>query len=321
MAEFTEAQMIALLDRAEPRLRRRFLSAIQLMNDAAPLSAIESALTTGTTDQILDALDDIWSETFPETWNGVFIEAGSTTSAAIGEGTGAIVSFNQVNSRAVATMQDADLRLIREFSQQQRQASRQALVRGASEGLNPRETARRFRDSIGLTARQEEAVSNYRRLLRENPREALARRLRDRRFDGRITRAAAGEIELTDAEIERMVTRYRERYVRHRSEVIARTEALRAVHEANEESFAQAIEAGRVDPTTLRREWIPANDERVRDSHDAMRGQVRMFGELFVTGQGNLLRYPGDSSAPAEETVLCRCVISTTFLPPVAIAA
>jgi hypothetical protein len=41
-----------------------------------------------------------------------------------------------------------------------------------------------------------------------------------------------------------------------------------------------------------------------------MEGQKRDHGETVLSGDGNALRYPGDSSrAPASDTVNCHCVI------------
>ena len=108
-----------------------------------------------------------------------------------------------------------------------------------------------------------------------------------------------------------MVGRYRERYLRFRAETIARTEALRAVHQSSEEAYRQAVDQGQLDPGALVRTWITAADERVRGSHRAMMGQQRGFDETFTSGVGNRLRFPGDPNAPASETVRCRCVLTT----------
>jgi phage portal protein BeeE len=60
-------------------------------------------------------------------------------------------------------------------------------------------------------------------------------------------------------------------------------------------------------------EWVTANDERVRDSHEIY-GEAgpkpREFNYLTLTdseGEG-ILAYPGDSRAPAHEVINCRCM-------------
>jgi hypothetical protein len=110
-----------------------------------------------------------------------------------------------------------------------------------------------------------------------------------------------------------MVDRYRERYIKHRSEVIARTEALRAVHQGVDEMFEQAFEAGTLDPNELDREWDDSVDARVRHSHSFMNGQRRSVKEPFLSGNGNLIMYPGDPSAPASDSIQCRCAVVTNF--------
>jgi hypothetical protein len=44
-----------------------------------------------------------------------------------------------------------------------------------------------------------------------------------------------------------------------------------------------------------------------------MNGQLRAFGEPFLSGNGFELAYPGDANAPGSETINCRCVVTTTL--------
>lgn len=53
--------------------------------------------------------------------------------------------------------------------------------------------------------------------------------------------------------------------------------------------------------------WDAVNDGRTRDSHAAMDGQIRRMNEYFITGAGHLIMYPGDTSAPIQEWINCRC--------------
>ena len=57
--------------------------------------------------------------------------------------------------------------------------------------------------------------------------------------------------------------------------------------------------------------WVTANDENVRDSHvqfgDAGE-KPRGFNYLTLVGKKGSLRYPGDTDAPAEEIINCRCM-------------
>ena len=190
---------------------------------------------------------------------------------------------------------------------------------GIERGLNPRDQARQFRESVGLTGRQENAVQNYRRALEsaaEGDSAALSRQLRDRRFDRTVQRAARTGKPLTTSQINRMTSRYRQRYIKYRAEVIARTEALRSVHAGTEELYRQAIDAGHVQEQELQRTWISAADERTRVSHQNLNGMIRGINETFP-GLAGELKYPGDPDAPASETI--QCFISGTNISPLAL--
>jgi hypothetical protein len=288
------------------------METVSRIKDNISLKRIENLLTRGQMDEALKVAETSVSRMANE-FIRFSILAGQDTAALLENLFDITVSFDQTNVRAVNSMRNNRLRLIREFSNEQRKATREALIYGISEGLNPKAQALAFRDSIGLTARQQQAVNNYRRLLKSNSAEALTRALRDRRFDPTVMNSIKNGKALTKPEIDRMVDRYRERYLKYRSEVIARTEALRTAHQGTEEMFMQAIESGSFASDALVREWVTAHDERVRSSHSAMDGQQRPFGQPFISGEGNALMYPGDPSAPASETIQCRCVVTTVF--------
>jgi hypothetical protein len=58
----------------------------------------------------------------------------------------------------------------------------------------------------------------------------------------------------------------------------------------------------------VKRKWITIKDERTRPSHWKASGQVREGGKKFRLGNSYLM-YPGDPTAPIEETANCRCWI------------
>jgi len=309
--ELAARRIMALVDSMEPRIRRRFLEAIEKIRSAMVLEETASLLANGRVAEALAAVSQGLGSFATEATATTFILAEQGAAETLGEELRVAIDFDLTNERAVRRMRSSRLGLIREFTEEQTRATRVALVEGMNRGLNPIDQARLFRDSIGLTERQMRAVVNFRRLLEEGRAEALTRALRDRRFDPTVLRTVRGERVLTAEEVDRMVGRYRERYIKYRSEVIARTEALRAVHEGEEELYRQAIDSGRVAAEDMTRTWITAHDEKVRGSHAAMDGQVRPFGEPFVSGNGYKLRYPGDPDAPASETVECRCALTT----------
>lgn len=224
------------------------------------------------------------------------------------------ISFDVTNPRAVALMRTNRLKFVQEFTRQQRQATRAALVSALQSGQSTATAARAFRDSIGLTGHQYDTVQNYRNLLISNSRQALERALRDRRFDTTLTRAVEEKVPLTAAQIERMTERYHDRLLGLRSETIARTETQRVLNQARQESLQQTIDQAGFAPGSVRRVWHATRDKRTRDTHAAMDGQRRGLQEAFVSPSGARLMYPGDPNAPGSETINCRCVITTEFI-------
>lgn len=218
-------------------------------------------------------------------------------------------TFRPGAPRAEQAMRNGSLRLVREITEDQREIVRNALQDSLRRGENPRKAARVFRDSIGLTQRQERAVQNFRRALEEGRSAALSRELRDRRFDATVRRAVAGEIDLTDDQIDRMTERYRARMLKHRSEVIARTESLRALSEGKDAARQQMIDEGLVREDQIRRFWRTSGDERVRANHRAIPGMNPDGVGPNATFQtpGGPLRYPRDPRGTAANTVQCRC--------------
>jgi HK97 family phage portal protein len=83
---------------------------------------------------------------------------------------------------------------------------------------------------------------------------------------------------------------------RFRAYRIARTEVAESF---NSGRFATMKEAG-----VERIEWLSARDDRVRDSHEEVDGEVIVLGDKFSNG----LLYPLDPAGPPEEIVNCRCV-------------
>lgn len=237
-----------------------------------------------------------------------FMQAANEITVGLGKGLDIQVSFSGSNPRAAQFLAERSATLISEISANQRAAIRLVLDDAFARGTNPIKTAREIVQHIGLTQRQAQAVSNYRRLLERGSAEALDRALRDPQFD---TQVRLGDLD--SRTIDRMVAGYRRNYVRFRAETIARTEMLAATSAGAHEAYTQAIESGDLDGFEYVREWWTARDERVRGSHRAMHGQVRRHNDKFISGAGNLLQYPHDPAAPLSETIQCRCRAVTRF--------
>jgi len=304
-----------LLDQQEVRIATVFRTAIAALKDDLDLDELADLIAQGRVEEAFGRLQEA-ADKVGVAGNVAFVSAGQSTAEFLARANVGRVVFDQVNVRAVAAMQANRLDLVREFTNEQRKATSLALVSGVESGINPRDQARNFRDSIGLTERQWRAVDNYRTALERVGSDpdaqavALGRALRDRRGDAQINRAIREGRPLPKEKVDWMVRRYTERYVKYRAEVIGRTEALRAVHQGTEEMYAQAIESGEIRAEQIERKWVTRLDGRERRTHKFLSGQKRGWGEPFVTENGTI-RYPGDPEAPAAEVIQCRCALAT----------
>jgi uncharacterized protein with gpF-like domain len=160
---------------------------------------------------------------------------------------------------------------------------------------------------------------NYRRALQAGDANALTRQLRDRRFDSSVARAISGERDLSAAQVDKLVARYTERWLKFRSETIARTEAKRALGSGNQLLWEQAVAAGRVEASQVTKKWATVGDHKVRNAHRELNGQVVGLNDRFRCSEGTIA-YPGDPSASAGLVIGCRCTAIYRFKlkPPAA---
>lgn len=300
------------------RFQRVFLDAVRALK-RTDLDTLADLLQQGRFEEALEGLEDA-ARALGTQYGASLAASAQDTARFLSGAMDVVIAFDQTNERAVNMMRQNQLRLVREFANETREVTRNALIDGVSRGLNPREQARNFRDSIGLTRYQESIVSNYRRALTAGRNgtpstDALQRMLRDGRSDRLVQRMIREGEQLSPAQIDAMVRRYRSRWIKYRSEVIGRTEALRSVHQGNEEMYQQAIESGQFRPDQITRTWVTSRDSRVRDTHSAVGGQVQPEGTPFDVG-GAALMYPGDPNGPPKETIQCRCSVTRRIVPP-----
>lgn len=201
---------------------------------------------------------------------------------------------------------------IREITETTVTAVRQTVERGQQQGRNPRNIAVDFRDNIGLTARMEQAVANYRAGLESLSPEVLQRALRDKRFDSTIRNAIGSGAGLTEQQIDRYVKRYRERAIKSRSETIARTEQLTAVTVGQRQSLLQARDQGKLSPR-LRRFWEYTHDSRTRHWHSdipTLNPDGVAIDEQYLTqppGRTEYVTAPRDPMISGANRINCRC--------------
>lgn len=174
-----------------------------------------------------------------------------------------------------------------------------------------RATGRREGGILGLTSGQTDAVIRARRELENLDSNYFTRKRRDARFDGLVRKAIKAGKPLSQADIDRVTGRYKDRLLKYRGEVIARTETLAALQSGKVEGIQQLIDAGKLRADQVTKRWRATGDARTRDSHAAMNDQRVGFNAAFVTPSGFHMAHPHDSSlgAPASETIQCRCLM------------
>ena len=134
-------------------------------------------------------------------------------------------------AQAVAARQAA--LLISRVTEETRQAIRGLILRSIREGIAPYDTARLIRDVIGLSGPQAQAAANY--------------------------RASLVKSGLSQANIEKALTKYTDKQIRARSRAIARTEIMDALNAGVLEAGRQAQEEGLLG-ADAEKEWHTRDD-------------------------------------------------------------
>jgi hypothetical protein len=298
----------------EKHLGAGWVEVTDWLRSSVDLDELETRLRGGDIAGVIDLVQQA-ALRFAADTHSQYAYAGRETAAWLrAETDSAAIHFDETNTRVVERARMNQLSYVQGLAQEQREKIQAALLEGAQRGDNPREVARRIRDGLGLTADQEAAVDSYRQALEDGDyTDALGRQLRDGRSDRLLVRLRESGGSLTGPQVDSIVDRYRSNYVDYRATVIARTEGLRTLHEANEELFQQAIDGGHVEADALLREWNHAgHGGDSRPGHVKLDGVQVKFGESWTNPiTGITLRYPGDQSAPLSETIQCRCSIGT----------
>ena len=89
----------------------------------------------------------------------------------------------------------------------------------------------------------------------------------------------------------------------NRARTIAQTETTRAYGAG---TLAAGMEQSRLTGRLLRKRWDTEHDQRVRESHREVDGQVRDLAMPFYV-DGFPLQFPGDPMGPPETVINCRC--------------
>jgi len=90
-----------------------------------------------------------------------------------------------------------------------------------------------------------------------------------------------------------------------RSRAIARTESTKAINLATDQSYQTAANEG----ISIRKEWLSSRDDKVRETHQELDGQIVGINEDFIIpSTGEKGAAPAAFPSPAE-SINCRCTI------------
>lgn len=171
-----------------------------------------------------------------------------------------LMDFSITNPRAIEWARNRSSNLITEIGSSTRETVREIITSGLRDGRAPRVIAKEVRSLVGLRSDQLETL---------------------RKFE------AGGATEA-------QVARRGKQLLKQRSELIARSETMRASNHGLREMWYQAVDNDLL-PSDVKREWIATSDERTRDEHEDLDGEQVGLNEEFSLGY-----------EPGEE-VSCRC--------------
>jgi hypothetical protein len=294
-------------------IRRAFERAIRERRESINMRALAEAIEGRDIGRAIEIAGLSRGDMFPldQAIRTAYFEGAQTIPAAA-PAFAARIALDGNAPRAVSWARDHVGGLITDIIEDNRTAIRGIITGQLAEGVGPRQAAIAVRGQIGLTSQQTGFVSNARAQLTNLDAAYFTRQLRDRRFDGIVRKAIADGKPLASADIDRITQRYSERLLKHRSEVIARTESVTALRAGRHEGIAQAIEAGAIAPDALKKVWSTSADDRVREDHVLMDGvEADGMEAPFTLPDGSMMQYPGDSSmgADASQTINCRCYV------------
>lgn len=265
-----------IADAAAPDARRQFLAAIERIRGTVVEAQLRAALETKNLeavmailaqDRLLGAIEPMLLKPLEQVVLDTGIAAIDATPAIADRVRGGTLAmrFDMVNPSTVQAVRNYGFNMIRQVTEDTRDGIRAIVANAMEFGGHPSEQARQIRGLIGLTDSQANAVASFRRLLEDKDRTALARALRDRRFDGTLERALGANptAELTPEQIDRMVGKYSDRMLNFRATTIARSETISAARLGTQQAWLQATENGLLQRSRVRQGWMVTPDDRL----------------------------------------------------------
>ena len=268
-----------IADRATPAVRREFLRALESIKGSAKIKDLQIALEMGDSSRVFTALGmnklnvelAAMVTTLREAYNNAAIAAGKVLPKEVQIG----YRFDMFNPRAVDYAQRKSAELVTRIGQTTREGIQAIITEGVEAGLTVTQQATRIKELVGLLPRQVRALDTYKSMLIAEGRKP--------------------------AQVKNMAERYRQRLLRARATMIARTETINAVNAGQEEAWAQAMDEGLIKPGTMKK-WIVTPDDLlcpVCSAIPKMNPDGVPVGSMFDTPKGPKM---GPTAHPH-----CRC--------------
>lgn len=314
----------------EEALAREWLDAIRSITSAVVLRDLISELERGNLEAAMRMLD-ISPERFARFEAGILQAYNAGGQATVNgmpalrgpDGNRVTFSWGVRNLPAEQAIRQHAAGLVDGLVGEQLASVRNVLVDGLARGQNPRQTAlglvgrinRRtgFREGgvLGLTPSSVQTLDKIYGGLRSGDMQAmrdyLGYALRDKRFDGHVRRALEQGGAVPADAVDRIVTAYSNRALKHRADNLALTETNIALAKAQRDAFQQQIDAGKLEAGDITKTWGRSVSREKRADHLAMVGQTVPFDQLFVLPDGTQCTGPHDPNLPAHHLVGCKC--------------
>lgn len=313
----SERDMRALIRLLEQKLGLTWADITEWLRNTNTVDEIERRLVTGQLSQLVTGMDDA-ARRLADELHQAYVTSGQAQAEWLDRQkrtADVLVRFDQGHQAVVNRQRANELAQVQGLTLESRDVIRGVLVEGAQLGTNPRQIATRIRDSIGLTAQQEEWASSYRRALEQQDwSRALGYELSSGHGDRSVRSAQRRGVSLAPERIDELVGEYRANAVRARAETIARTEAMGAAEMGAADAIGQAVSRGDVRADELIVTWhARASGPRAREMHQAMDGQTVRYGEDFVLPDGVRMSRPHDPRGGAKHNANCGCTSSTSL--------
>lgn len=323
-----KAAIEALLKKFEPEVRSAFMQSIYEMRSRIDLNQLIDALRRRDIEGAIQVIgikpDAFWQ--MSEAVRSAYLASATTTASTMPAWVNAVFGFSGLHPRAEQWIADYSSTRIQGITDDQISAVRIFLndaLQDESRGVRSvalditgkfnRVTGRREGGILGLTAEQTEWVIRARYELRNLDPNYLTRSLRDKRYDKAFKRAIKQGKKLSQAEIDKINLRYKDKVLAYRGRTIAENETFTAQAIGRHEYMQQLLESGAAERIT--KKWIHGHSAQPRLDHLAYDGHVKEFDQPFIMNDGTKMRMPHDPIGGAKHSVKCKC---TMFYRPIA---